>query len=141
MCNENEIVIYKPYGPSIGITNLPKNLTDKINNFIDIIIKDENKSKELDAGKQLAGQVSQEILLPKEITEGEFHTFLMNSTKTYIEYITGKKITKFDFINVWVVRQFKNEYNPSHWHGGHITGVGYLKLPDSFGSSKQLEKK
>jgi len=141
MSNENKLDILKPFGPSIGSTNFPKNLTEKINNFVDKIIKDENKSKELDVGRTLVGQVSQEILLPKEITEGEFHVFLMKATKVYIEYITGKKITKFDFINVWVVRQFQNEYNPTHWHGGHISGAGYLKLPDGFGASKQLEKK
>ena len=27
------------------------------------------------------------------------------------------------------MRQFKNEYNPIHWHSGNISGVGYLKIP------------
>ena len=39
--------------------------------------------------------------------------------------ITGfgkKKITikKFQIIKSWIVRQFKNEYNPIHFHAGHI---------------------
>ena len=37
----------------------------------------------------------------------------------------------------WVVRQFEGEYNPTHWHNGHISAAGYLKLPDNFGPSKQ----
>jgi len=36
-----------------------------------------------------------------------------------------------------VVRQFENEYNPTHWHSGHISGAGFLKLPKSFGENKQ----
>ena len=44
-------------------------------------------------------------------------------------------------ISSWVVRQFQNEYNPVHWHGGHISGVGYLKVPKSLGENPQKNKK
>jgi len=43
-------------------------------------------------------------------------------------------------IDSWIVRQFKNEYNPVHWHGGHISGAGFLKVPSSFGSHTQENK-
>jgi len=33
MSNENKLDILKPFGPSIGITNFPKNLTEKNNNY------------------------------------------------------------------------------------------------------------
>ena len=141
MKNENKLDVIKPFGPSIGITNIPKDLVHKINNFVDEIIKDKNKSKELDLGKYLAGQVSQEIIMPKEIVEDELYNFLSKATKVYVENLTGKKIKKFEFIKVWVVRQFQNEYNPVHWHDGHISGAGYLKLPSNFGDSKHPEKK
>ena len=39
------------------------------------------------------------------------------------------KITKFNIIETWVVRQFKGEYNPVHYHQGDLSGVGYIKLP------------
>lgn len=141
MESENKLDILKPFGPPIGVTNLPDALIDKINNFIDEVVKDKNKSKQLDMGKSLAGQVSQEIMLSDEITKGDLHTFLNKATRVYVEHITGKKITRFDFIKVWVVRQFQNEYNPVHWHDGHISGAGYLKLPNDFGSSKHSGKK
>jgi hypothetical protein len=39
------------------------------------------------------------------------------------------------------VRQFKNEYNPIHYHDGHISGVGYLKVPKDMGKqSKKIKK-
>ena len=46
-------------------------------------------------------------------------------------------IKDFNIISSWIVRQFENEYNPIHWHGGHISGVGYLKVPSSFGETAQ----
>ena len=39
-----------------------------------------------------------------------------------------------------MVRQFSNEYNPTHWHSGHLSGVGYLKVPSSYGETKQKSK-
>ena len=89
----------------------------------------------------MAGQVTQEIKLPKEIINGELLNFLSKITKVFVEGLTDKKVTKFQLISSWVVRQFQNEYNPTHWHNGHISGAGYLKLPDDFGSSIQPEKK
>ena len=140
MENEDKLNIMRPFGPAIGTANIPKTLIDKINNFIDEVIKDKNKSKKLDAGKNLAGQVSQEILLPEKIIEGELLDFLGTLSTVYVENLTSKKVTKFDVIKVWIVRQFQNEYNPIHMHGGHLSGAGYLKLPDDFGSSIQPEK-
>ena len=52
----------------------------------------------------------------------------------------GKKISKFNLLDTWVVRQFKNEYNPTHWHGGHISGAGFLKVPKILGDSVQKKK-
>ena len=141
MKNEGKIDIIRPFGPAIGSTNIPKTLIDKINNFIDEVIKDKNKSKKFDWGKYLAGQVTQEIKLPKEIIDGELLNFLRESTKAFVEVLTDKKVTKFQLISCWVVRQFQNEYNPTHWHNGHISGVGYLKLPDDFGPSIHPEKR
>ena len=141
MKNEGKLNIVRPFGPSIGSTDIPKTLIDKINNFIDELIKDKNKSKKLDHGKYLAGQVTQEIKLPKEIINGELLNFLSKITKVFVEGLTDKKVTKFEIISCWVVRQFQNEYNPIHWHNGHISGAGYLKLPNNFGASKQEKDK
>ena len=66
--------------------------------------------------------------------------FLSMSTQKWIELETGKKITKFNLNSSWIVRQFQNEYNPTHWHTGHISGAGFLKVPKSFGEHKQKLK-
>ena len=52
-----------------------------------------------------------------------------------------KKITKLNVIDTWVVRQFEHEYNPTHWHSGHISGAGFLKVPSTFGKHTQKKNK
>ena len=41
---------------------------------------------------------------------------------------------------MWVVRQFQNEYNPVHYHDGHLSAVGYLKIPRIINSTKKKIK-
>ena len=92
-------------------------------------------------GTELVGDVSQEFRLEKEfMTKSGWVNFLANATREWIEVDTGKKISNFELIDSWVVRQFKNEYNPIHWHHGHISGAGFLKLPKTFGSHFQKKE-
>tara|TARA_B100000287_G_scaffold352705_1_gene342248 strand:+ start:549 stop:938 length:390 start_codon:yes stop_codon:yes gene_type:complete len=56
-------------------------------------------------------------------------------------YRAKKKITKLNVIDTWVVRQFEHEYNPTHWHSGHISGAGFLKVPSTFGKHTQKKNK
>ena len=40
-----------------------------------------------------------------------------------------------------MVRQFKGEYNPIHYHEGDLSGVGYLKLPKGMINNKMVKNK
>jgi hypothetical protein len=66
--------------------------------------------------------------------------FLGKSCQRWL--LEGHNITikKFDIIASWIVRQFKNDYNPIHYHGGDISGVGYLKVPEDMGNTIQKKK-
>ena len=66
--------------------------------------------------------------------------FLSNCVSKWIEIETKSKITKFQILKSWVVRQFENEYNPTHWHSGHISGAGFLKVPSTFGNHIQIKE-
>ena len=133
-----EAKFIKTFGPSIVKAKIPEKLLNDLNAYVDKIIEDKEKAKKLDLGPKLAGDVTQEIQL-----EGEFAKkigwlqFLANVTSEWIKFETGKKITEFNVTNSWVVRQFKNEYNPIHWHSGHISGAGFLKVPKTLGSHLQ----
>ena len=61
--SEDKINIIRPFGPSIAKVELPIIIIEKLNDYVDQIIKDEKKSKELDNGKKLAGNVKQEFKL------------------------------------------------------------------------------
>ena len=140
--SENRIQVYKPFGPSIAKVTIPEDLIKKLNEYVDKIILDENKSKELDWGKRLAGNVKQEFKLePKFCDKSGFSNFLVKAVSKWIELSERKKITKLEIVSSWVVRQFQNEYNPVHHHSGHVSGVGYLKVPKNFGKTFQSSKK
>ena len=135
---DDEIKVIRPFGPSIARIKMPDMLVDNLNNYIDEIITDKNKSKVLDHGHKLAGNVSQELKIENDfVTSSGFHKFLASSVSSWIKLSENKDIKEFKLIRSWVVRQFKNEYNPVHWHGGHISGVGYLKVPSTYGKGFQ----
>ena len=135
---DDEIKVIRPFGPSIARIKMPDMLVDNLNNYIDEIITDKNKSKVLDHGHKLAGNVSQELKIENDfVTSSGFHKFLASSVSSWIKLSENKDIKEFKLIRSWVVRQFQNEYNPVHWHGGHISGVGYLKVPSTYGKGFQ----
>ena len=141
MDKENYFII-RPFGPSIVKLKMPENLVNKLNTYVDKITSDEKKSSELDYGAQLAGMVTQEFTIEKNFTqEVGLEKFLAGACEKWIELVYRKKISKFEIISSWIVRQFKDEYNPTHWHGGHISGVGYLKVPNNLGSIKKGKEK
>ena len=128
-------------GPAILKVKIPDEILNKLNEYIDKIINDESKLKKLNYGEALVGDVTQEFLLEVEFVKSSgWLEFLGNSCKIYAELNEGKKISKFNLLKTWVVRQFQNEYNPTHWHGGHISGAGFLKVPKSLGQSTQQKK-
>jgi len=65
---------------------------------------------------------------------------ISNEVKKYVFKNIRKNVKKISIKNFWIVRQFNNEYNPIHYHDGHISGVGYLKIPSFKSSSKKLIK-
>ena len=124
--------VIRNFGPSVFKVKIPNSLLNNLNNLTDEILADKEEQKKLDHGNKLVGDVTQEIQLNKEAcTKSGWLTFLSKCVYKWIELETGKKITKFNLNQSWVVRQFENEYNPTHWHSGHISGAGFLKLPKS----------
>ena len=128
-------------GPAVLMVKIPDKIIKKLNEYIDNTIKNKSKLDKLNYGEKLVGDVTQEFLLEIEFVKSSgWLDFLGNCSKIYTELNEGKKITKFNLLDTWIVRQFKNEYNPTHWHGGHISGAGFLKVPKILGDSVQKKK-
>jgi uncharacterized protein (TIGR02466 family) len=134
--------IIKPFGPSIAKIIMPDEIISSMNQYVEQIIMDSAKSKDLDYGYHLAGNVQQEFRLDLEfMKKNNWAEFLAKSIQKWLSEGHNISIKKFEIISSWIVRQFKNEYNPIHYHGGHISGVGYLKIPKDMGTTVQKEKK
>ena len=132
--------ILSPFGPKIAKLKFSNSIIKKINNEEDKIIAQEKLSKKYDYSKKLVGQVKQEIELPKIFIKKNLDKLITHSIRSFIKSTTGKNIKKVKIKNLWVVNQYANEYNPVHYHDGHISGVGYLKIPKNlFKSKKSLE--
>ena len=67
--------IKRPFGPVICKVTMPQNIIENLNDYVDQIIKDEKKGKELNHGKNLAGNVQQEFNWKKTLlkkVDGEY---------------------------------------------------------------------
>ena len=132
--------IIKRFGPSVLKVKIPKKILNQLNNYIDNITKNKKKFSKLNYGESLVGDVTQEFKLEKSFMKSSgWEKFLKDTTIKWIKSETNMNIKKFKVLNSWVVRQFENEYNPTHWHGGHISGAGFLKVPKILG--KHVQKK
>ena len=132
--------ILSPFGPKIAKLKFSNSIIKKINTEVDKIVAQKKLSKKYDYSKKLVGQVKQEIELPKIFIKKKLDKLITHSIRSFIKSTTGKNIKKVKIKNLWVVNQYANEYNPVHYHDGHISGVGYLKIPKNlFKSKKSLE--
>jgi len=138
---EQNIDLMKPFGPWIAKITIPEKIINTLNNYVDEIIADEEKSNKQDLGTKLAGNVRQEFKLDNDFSEKSgWGNLLGKATAKWVEVAIKKKITKFQIEHSWIVRQFANEYNPVHFHSGHVSGAGFLKVPKSFGETIQKGK-
>ena len=128
---------FRAFGPTIGKGKLSK----KIINFLNAYIDKSQISKKNDYSSKLASQIKNEIKIPNLITSKNLSKELIKNIKSYLQKSDIKKIKEIKLINLWVIRQFKNEYNPIHYHDGQLSGVGYLQIPKNMNQNKFVKNK
>ena len=118
-------------------TKISIKFCNRLNNEFD------NKSniKKVDYSSKLASQIKKEL----KISDHFIKKYLAKEIKKNInKFLSNEKINnikEIKILNLWVVRQFKGEYNPIHYHEGDLSGVGYLKLPKGMTSNKMVKNK
>jgi uncharacterized protein (TIGR02466 family) len=127
----------KPFGPSIGKTKISKKFSDKLNNEFDI----KSNSKKIDYSSKLASQIKNELKISNSFIKKYLEKELIKNINKFLHNDKIKNIKKIKILNLWVVRQFKGEYNPIHYHEGDLSGVGYLKLPKGMTNNKMVKNK
>ncbi len=127
----------KPFGPSIGKARISNKFFDILNKEFD----EKSKSKKIDYSSKLASQIKKELKISDKFIRKHLDKELK---KNIIKFLSNEKIQEIKEIKIldlWVVRQFKGEYNPIHYHEGDLSGVGYLKLPKGMTSNKMVKNK
>tara|TARA_B100001113_G_scaffold343873_1_gene331638 strand:- start:155 stop:745 length:591 start_codon:yes stop_codon:yes gene_type:complete len=127
----------KPFGPSIGKTKISKKFLDKLNNEFDI----KSKFKKTDYSSKLASQIKKELKISHKFVKKNLFSELKINIRKFLKNEKIKNIKDIKILNLWVVRQFKGEYNPIHYHEGDLSGVGYLKLPKGMTKNKMVKNK
>ena len=129
--------ILSPFGPKLGKIKMPSKIISQLNNEVDKIIESKSKIKKSDYSKKVVGQVYQEIQISKNFINRYLKKFIIKEVSSYLKKSINLKPKKFIIKNLWVVRQFKNEYNPVHFHDGYVSAVGYLMVPRNLTKSKK----
>ena len=127
----------KPFGPSIGKTKISKKFSDKLNIEFDI----KSNSKKIDYSSKLASQIKNEVKISNSFIKKYLKKELIKNINEFLYNDKIKNIKEIKILNLWVVRQFKGEYNPIHYHEGDLSGVGYLKLPKRMINNKMVKNK
>ena len=128
---------FRAFGPTLGKSKLSKKIISSLNNYVE----KSHVSKKNDYSSKLASQIKSEIKISNSFIKKTLYKELIKNIKNYLKKSDVKKINEIKIINLWVVRQFKNEYNPIHYHDGQLSGVGYLKIPKNMNQNKLVKNK
>ena len=125
------------FGPTLGKGKLSKEMIKTINDQVD----KSKMSKKNDYSSKLASQIRNEIKFSSSFINNKISKELIKNIKDYLKKSDVNKVKDIKIINLWIVRQFKNEYNPIHYHEGQLSGVGYLKIPKFMTRNKMVKNK
>ena len=127
----------KPFGPTIGKTKISKRFFEKLNKEFE----SKSNSRKIDYSSKLASQIKNEIKISNNFIKKSLEKEIKANIRKFLFNEKIKEIKDIKILNLWVVSQFKGEYNPIHYHEGDLSGVGYLKLPKGMTNNKMVKNK
>jgi len=98
-------------------------------------------TKNNDYSSKLASQIKNEIKISNSFIKKKLSKELIINIKAYLKDSEIHNVKEIKIINLWVVRQLKNEYNPIHYHDDQLSGVGYLKIPKNMNQNQIIKNK
>ncbi len=128
---------FRAFGPTLGKSKLSRKFIITINSQIEKSILTKNN----DYSSKLASQIKNEIKISNSFIKKKLSKELIINIKTYLKDSEIHNIKEIKIINLWVVRQLKNEYNPIHYHDDQLSGVGYLKIPKNMNQNQIIKNK
>jgi len=127
----------KPFGPTIGKTKISNEFFNKLNKEFN----NKSNSKKVDYSSKLASQIKNEIKISNNFIKKNLEKEIRAHINKFLFKENIKNIKDVKILNLWVVSQFKGEYNPIHYHEGDLSGVGYLRLPKGMTNNKMVKNK
>ena len=128
---------FRAFGPTMGKGKLSRKFIDIIN----LQVEKTPLSKKNDYSSKLASQIKNEVKLSNSFVKKKLSKELIKNIENYLKDSKIDKIKEIKIINLWVVKQLKNEYNPIHYHDGQLSGVGYLKIPKNMNQNNMVKNK
>ena len=128
---------FKVFGPTLGRGKLSRKFINAVNFEVEKSIT----NRKNDYSSKLASQIKNEIRLSNSFIKKNLSKELIKNIKSYLKASEILKIKEIKIINLWIVKQLKNEYNPIHYHDGQLSGVGYLKIPKGMNQNKLVKNK
>ena len=128
---------FRAFGPTMGKGKLSRKFIDTIN----LQVEKTPLSKKNDYSSKLASQIKNEVKLSNSFVKKKLSKELIKNIENYLKDSKINNIKEIKIINLWVVRQLKNEYNPIHYHDGQLSGVGYLRVPKNMNQNKLVKNK
>lgn len=132
---------FSPFGPLIARVQAPRSLVDSINEYMDRRIE----AHEGPGGAQTEADRLGTFDLEESFLSAGGGASLANYTArwiaAYMGYADDRELARVNFENFWMVRHFDGSFSPVHFHSGDISGVMYLKMPDSIENEAIEERK
>jgi len=141
--------LHRPWSDILFETTLPPMVLEKMIEISDEVLAD---SKRISWGKNLAGQIKEELLIePKLLEKENLLDFFGNMVQEYVHQCnlqqapsdqhqhieTVKNHIQVEIKRMWIVEQQHGEYNPIHTHTNcDVSAVMYLKAPNFLPSEK-----
>ena len=141
--------LHRPWSDILFETTLPPMILEKMIEISDEVLAD---SKRISWGKNLAGQIKEELLIePKLLKKENLLDFFGNMVQEYVHQCnlqqappdqhqhmeTVKNHIQVEINSMWIVEQQPGEYNPIHTHTNcDVSTVMFLKVPIFLPSEK-----
>ena len=138
--------IFQPWSTFVMGTTLPPEILEQMIKITDEIVSSNKKS---DSDNIRPAQIEDQFYLNRETLNGTLIEFFLEICKLYTtqafcqtDPFNTKNWSKEKFTahigEMWMVCQKDNEYNPMHFHGGSISAIMYLKIPEYLPNRKAL---
>ncbi len=122
---------YSPFGPLLARVQAPMSLVDSINGYMDRRIE----AHEGPGGAQSDAELLGTCDLEESFLSAGGEASLVSQTgrwiARYLSFVDDRELNRVRFENFWMVRHFPGTFSPVHFHSGDVSGVLYLKIPES----------